>query len=53
MVARNWIEYGFKQAKNELGIADFRVTNYQLPEKWWEVVSCAFLRQQFTGLLQR
>lgn len=40
---RNWIEYGFKQAKNELGWADFRVTDYQQIEKWWEVVSCAFL----------
>ncbi|BAZ40208.1 transposase [Calothrix sp. NIES-4101] len=26
---RNWIEYGLKQAKNELGWADFRVTNYE------------------------
>ena len=25
---RNWIEYGLKQSKNELGWADFRVTNY-------------------------
>ena len=40
---RNWIEYGFKQAKNERGWADFRVTNYQQISKWWEIVSCAFL----------
>ncbi len=25
---RNWIEYGFKQVKNELGWADFRLTDY-------------------------
>jgi SRSO17 transposase len=25
---RNWIEYGFKQVKNELGWADFRLNNY-------------------------
>ncbi|MCP6759929.1 MAG: transposase [Fischerella sp. CENA71] len=32
---RNWIEYGIKQAKNELGWADFRLTNYhQQIEKW-------------------
>lgn len=31
---RNWIEYGLKQSKNELGWADFRVTNYAQVEKW-------------------
>jgi SRSO17 transposase len=40
---RNWIEYSFKQAKNELGWADFRVTDYQQIEKWWEVVMSAYL----------
>ena len=40
---RNWIEYAFKQAKNELGWADFRVTDYQQIEKWWEVVMSAYL----------
>ena len=25
---RNWIEYGFKQVKNELGWADYRLTDY-------------------------
>jgi len=27
-VLRTWIEYGFKHAKNELGWADYRVTDY-------------------------
>lgn len=40
---RNWIEYAFKQAKNELGWADFRVTDYAQIEKWWEVVMSAYL----------
>jgi SRSO17 transposase len=40
---RNWIEYAFKQAKNELGWADFRVTDYSQIEKWWEVVMSAYL----------
>lgn len=40
---RNWIEYAFKQAKNELGWADFRVTNYEAIEKWWEVVMSVYL----------
>ena len=26
---RNWIEYGFKQVKSELGWADFRLTDYE------------------------
>jgi SRSO17 transposase len=40
---RNWIEYSFKQAKNELGWADFRVTDYKQIEKWWEIVMSAYL----------
>jgi SRSO17 transposase len=35
---RNWIEYGFKQVKNELGWADYRLTDYASIEKWWEIV---------------
>lgn len=40
---RNWVEYGLKQSKNELGWADFRVTNYGQIQKWWEVVMSAYL----------
>lgn len=40
---RTWIEYGFKQAKDTLGWADFRVTRYEQIEKWWELVMSAFL----------
>jgi len=40
---RNWVEYGFKQSKNELGWADFRVTEYAPIEKWWEIVMSAYL----------
>lgn len=40
---RTWIEYGLKQSKNELGWADFRVTNYSQIEKWWEIVMSAYL----------
>lgn len=39
---RNWIEYAYKQAKNELGWADFRVTDYKQIEKWWEIVMSAY-----------
>ena len=40
---RTWVEYGLKQSKNELGWADFRVTNYAQIEKWWEMVMSAYL----------
>jgi SRSO17 transposase len=40
---RNWIEYGLKQSKNELGWADFRVTDYAQIQKWWEIVMSAYL----------
>ncbi|MCC5602235.1 IS701 family transposase [Nostoc favosum] len=40
---RNWIEYGFKQVKNELGWADFRLTNYESIERWWEIIFSAYL----------
>ena len=40
---RTWVEYGLKQSKNELGWADFRVTNYAQIEKWWEIVMSAYL----------
>lgn len=49
---RTWIEYGFKQCKNHLGWADFRLTRYQHIERWWEVISSAYLMVslQFGGL---
>ena len=40
---RGWIEYGFKQVKNELGWADFRVTDYTSIERWWEIVLSVYL----------
>lgn len=40
---RNWVEYGLKQTTNELGWADFRLTNYTDIEKWWEIVASAYL----------
>ena len=40
---RNWVEYGLKQSKNELGWADFRVTDYSQIQKWWEIGMSAYL----------
>jgi len=35
---RTWIEYGFRQCKQELGWTDYRFTNFQHIEKWWEII---------------
>jgi hypothetical protein len=40
---RNWIEYGLKESKNELGWADFRPPDYAQIQKWWEIVMSAYL----------
>ncbi len=40
---RTWIEYGFKQCKNELGWADYRLTNFPAIERWWELVFSTYL----------
>ena len=40
---RNWIEYGLKHSKNELGWADFRPPDYVQIQKWWEIVMSAYL----------
>jgi len=39
---RTWIEYGFKHAKDDLGWADYRVTDYAAIERWWELVMSAY-----------
>jgi SRSO17 transposase len=40
---RTWVEYGLCQSKSELGWSDFRMTDYQQIEKWWELVMSAYL----------
>jgi SRSO17 transposase len=39
---RTWIEYGFKHSKDDLGWADYRVTDYASIERWWELVMSAY-----------
>jgi hypothetical protein len=39
---RTWIDYGFKPAKDDLGWADYRVTDYAAIERWWELVMSAY-----------
>jgi SRSO17 transposase len=49
IIETDWIEYlleyKFKEAKDKLGWADFRFTNYHSIERWWEIVMSAQLLQ--------
>jgi hypothetical protein len=40
---RTWIEYGLNHSKHEFGWADYRLTRYPDIERWWELVSSAYL----------
>jgi SRSO17 transposase len=40
---RTWVEYGFRQCKQELGWTDYRFTNFSEIEKWWEIIYCVYL----------
>ena len=39
---RTWVEYGFRQCKQELGWTNYRFTNFQHIEKWWEIIFCVY-----------
>jgi len=39
---RNWVEQGYKQAKHELGWADFQVRADRAIRRHWALVCCAF-----------
>ena len=40
---RTWVEYGFRQCKQELGWTDYRLTNFAHIEKWWETIFSIYL----------
>ena len=40
---RTWVEYGFRQCKQELGWTDYRFTNFEQISKWWEIIMSAYL----------
>ena len=40
---RTWVEYGFRQCKQELGWTDYRFTNFNEINKWWEVIFSSYL----------
>ncbi|QOV23664.1 IS701 family transposase [Anabaenopsis elenkinii] len=39
---RTWVEYAFRQCKQELGWTDYRFTDFQHIEKWWEIILCVY-----------
>ena len=39
---RTWVEYGFRQCKQELGWTDYRFTNFSEIRKWWEIIFSAY-----------
>ncbi len=39
---RTWVEYGFRQCKQELGWTDYCFTNFEQIEKWWEIIFCDY-----------
>jgi hypothetical protein len=39
---RTWVEYGFRQCKQELGGTDYRFTSFKDLEKWWSIIFCVY-----------
>jgi SRSO17 transposase len=48
---RTWIEYGFRQCKQELGWTDYRLTKFEQIEKWWEIIFSAYWMISFLSEL--
>lgn len=40
---RTWVEYAFRQCKQELGWTNYRFTNFAEINKWWEIIMSAYL----------
>ncbi len=40
---RTWVEYGFRQCKQELGWTDYRFTNFTEINKWWSIIFSVYL----------
>ncbi len=39
---RTWVEYGFRQCKQELGWNDYRLITGEDIEKWWEIINSIY-----------
>jgi len=48
---RTWVEYGFRQGKQELGWTDYRFTGFSEIEKWWEMIFSAYLMVSLEALV--
>jgi hypothetical protein len=40
---RTWVEYSFRQGKQELGWNDYRLTKFEEIRKWWEIIMSSYL----------
>ncbi|MGL6339218.1 MAG: IS701 family transposase [Waterburya sp.] len=40
---RTWVEYSFRQCKQELGWNDYRLTKFEEINKWWEIILSSYL----------
>ncbi len=47
--ARTWVEYGFKQCKQELGWTNYRFTNFKDIERWWEIIFSVYSMISFNS----
>jgi len=47
---RTWVEYGFRQGKQELGWTDYRFTGFSEIEKWWEMIFSVYLMVSLKAL---
>ena len=39
---RTWVEYSFRQCKQEFGWTDYRFTKYEDINKWWEIIMSVY-----------
>jgi hypothetical protein len=46
---RTWVEYGFRQCKQELGWTDYRFTNFKDIQKWWEIIFSVYTMVSLTS----
>ncbi len=46
---RTWVEYGFRQCKQELGWTNYRLTKFEHIERWWEIVFSVYLMVSLTS----
>ena len=44
---RTWVEYGFRQCKQELGWTNYRFTSFEQINRWWEIIFSAYWMVSF------